>query len=92
MTTRLSFLLTIVLILNLSCSKYAAYSPYYISTVDNNVCKKLSGDVLLYAIFVDSRYTQPWSAYDIQSTLYSIQEMKGWIEKKRSGQWHTLAH
>ncbi|RYE37292.1 MAG: hypothetical protein EOP48_28975 [Sphingobacteriales bacterium] len=71
----------LILALNLSCSSHVSYSPYYISTVDNNVCKKLSGEVLLYAIFVDSRYTQPWSEYDIRSTLDSIKKMKVWLEK-----------
>ena len=57
--------------------------PYYdtaLATVNNNVCKKLRGKVILYAIFVDTRYTQPWSAYDITSTLDSIKRATKWIE------------
>ena len=55
-----------------------------IATIDNNVCKKLNGSVVLYAIFVDTRFTHPWSEYDIKSTLDSIQKAATWIEKKAS--------
>jgi hypothetical protein len=53
---------------------------YYIPTVNNNVCKRLNGHVVLYAIFVDTRYTLPWSSYDITSTLDSIKRAMKWIE------------
>lgn len=52
----------------------------HIATVNNNVCKKLKGKVVLYAIFVDSKYTNSWSQYDIESTLDSISKAKNWIE------------
>lgn len=54
----------------------------HIPTVNNNVCKKLTGEVVLYAIFVDSKYTGPWSAYDIRSTLDSVHIATQWIEKQ----------
>ena len=57
------------------------YNTYQIATVDNNVCKKLVGHAVLYAIFVDTRYTQPWSEYDITSTLDSIYKAALWLEK-----------
>jgi hypothetical protein len=63
-----------------SCSNYKN-STYSAFSVDNNVCKKLSGHVVLYAVFVDSKYTHPWSAYDINSTLDSIRKASAWIEK-----------
>ena len=53
---------------------------FHIATVNNNVCKRLYGDIVLYAIFVDSRYTNPWSAHDIYSTLDSIKTAVKWIE------------
>jgi hypothetical protein len=46
---------------------------------DNNVCKKLEGKVVLYAIFVDSKETKPWTIYDIESTLDSIQRANNWL-------------
>jgi len=52
----------------------------HISTVNNNVCKKLKGDVVLYAIFVDSKETNPWTKHDIVSTLDSIQKAMSWLE------------
>ena len=51
-------------------------------SVNNNVCKKLTGNVVLYAIFVDSKYTNPWSTYDIKSTMDSIHTAMEWIEQK----------
>jgi len=54
----------------------------YIATVNNNVCKRLIGKVVLYAIFVDTRYTRPWTSYDIKSTLDSIQVAKTWLETR----------
>src|SRR5262245_12450112 len=55
---------------------------YHIATVDNNVCKKLYGNVILYAVFVDSKSTHPWTEYDINSTLDSIQKACTWLEEK----------
>lgn len=46
---------------------------------DNNVCKRLQGKVVFYAIFVDSRHIGPWSAFDITSTLDSISKSMNWI-------------
>jgi len=60
---------------------------HHIASVNNNVCKKLKGKVVLYAIFVDSKYTGAWTEYDIESTLDSIRKSIDWIENqaKRSG-------
>ncbi len=55
---------------------------YHIDTVNNNVCKKLKGKVVLYAIFVDSKYTGIWTQYDINSTLDSISKAMRWIEEQ----------
>jgi hypothetical protein len=46
---------------------------------DNNVCKILKGRVVVYAIFVDSKFTKPWSEYDINSTLDSLKLSMNWI-------------
>jgi hypothetical protein len=45
----------------------------------NNVCKDLKGDVLLYFMFVDSKYTSPWTEFDIQSTIDSIRAAINWL-------------
>ena len=48
----------------------------------NNVCKDLSGDVLVYYIFIDSKTTTPWTEFDIVSTIDSIGVALNWIEKQ----------
>ena len=50
-----------------------------IGTVKNNVCKTLEKKVVVYAVFVDSEHTHAWSAYDIRSTLDSVQIAIDWI-------------
>jgi len=44
-----------------------------------NVCKDLKDDVLLYVIFVDNKHTAPWTEYDIQSTMDSIETAVEWL-------------
>lgn len=72
------------IIIFLSCNHnyHKTKNAYAISTVNNNVCKKLYGDVLLYAIFVDTRQARPWSNHDIITTLDSIRKSIAWIEEK----------
>ena len=50
--------------------------------MNRNVCKVLSGKVLLYAIFVDSKHTRPWTEFDISTTLDSIRVAEGWLEEQ----------
>lgn len=83
MTTKLDFTARIAAIFlcaglcRCSTGKEIAYS---ISTVDNNVCKRLTQHVVLYAIFVDSKSTLPWTEYDMASTMDSITKAIRWIE------------
>ena len=51
----------------------------HIATVDNNVCKRLYGDVVIYAVFVDSKVSGSWTTFDITSTIDSIQKAADWI-------------
>ncbi len=81
--TALLFLLTAALFFSGACHSYKNNeNTFRIATVDNNVCKKLIGKVVLYAIFVDTKGTQAWTNYDIQSTLDSIETAKEWIENR----------
>ncbi|MEM9052644.1 MAG: hypothetical protein AAGC47_11370 [Bacteroidota bacterium] len=80
---------TLVLVLFTSCQFGDSFSSVnsnevHIPTVNNNVCKKLKEKVVLYAIFVDSRYTNPWTEHDIYSTIDSIQVATNWIESEAS--------
>ncbi len=53
---------------------------FHIPTVNNNVCKRLVGNVVLYAVFVDSEPTSPWTTFDITSTIDSILKAISWME------------
>ncbi len=78
------FFAAVLLTIFLSCRNhfYKTKSSHSVSTVNNNVCKKLIGKVVLYAIFVDTKETHPWTAYDIKTTLDSIQKSTSWITAK----------
>lgn len=71
----LSFIITSCIIYDSRSSRIA------LPSVRNNVCKTLDNKVILYAIFVDSKTTHPWSSYDLTSTMDSIQKSINWIEK-----------
>ena len=51
----------------------------YRTAKNKNVCKDMKHDILIYAIFVDTRSTAPWSAFDIKSTLDSLSLAKKWL-------------
>jgi hypothetical protein len=76
------FILIIGLLFCNSCYTPGNLKTVGFASVNNNVCKKLKGNVVLYAIFVDSKYTNPWSRYDIEATLDSIHAAAGWLEKQ----------
>ncbi len=51
----------------------------HVVTVDNNVCKRLLGKVVIYGVFVDSKIGGVWTTHDIRSTLDSVQIAADWI-------------
>jgi hypothetical protein len=53
----------------------------YRDGIRNNVCKELKGAVLVYYVFIDSKHTAPWTEFDIQSTIDSLETAVNWIEK-----------
>lgn len=73
-------LIIVILIFVFGCSTSRQTTAKFASR-ENNVCKILRGNVVVYAIFVDSKYTNPWTEYDIKSTLDSIQLGMNWIMK-----------
>ena len=77
-----NLLLSLSLITLNSCYTPASSKQVGFASLNNNVCKTLNGKVVIYAIFVDSKYTNPWSTYDIESTLDSIQTAINWIENE----------
>jgi hypothetical protein len=64
-------------------SSYKANRMDYREARYNNLCKDLRGDVLLYFAFIDSKYTTPWTEFDIQSTIDSVRSAITWL--------HTMA-
>lgn len=67
-------------LMTILCSCRVSFQKTRVSTVRNNVCKALRGKVVLYAVFVDSEGTHPWTEYDINSTKDSISKAINWIE------------
>lgn len=74
-------LLPIMILILGACATKKFYKQFAFASVQNNVCKTLSEKVVLYAIFVDSKYTGAWSEYDITSTSDSINKAINWIER-----------
>ena len=71
-----------IIFLLTSCTLFNSKTTGRIASKDNNVAKKLSGNVLLYGIFVDSEATTPFSRFDIETTQDSIRKAMSWIEKQ----------
>jgi hypothetical protein len=44
-----------------------------------NVCKDMRRDMLVYAIFVDTKATAPWSEFDIKTTIDSLAAARKWL-------------
>lgn len=84
----MSVRISIPIVLALGLYGCALFSPgktgsgqeFHIATVDNNVCKRLKEEVVIYAVFVDSKIGGPWSTQDILSTLDSVNLAARWIE------------
>lgn len=49
---------------------------------DHNVCKRLRGNVLLYLIWVETRASEPWTQFDMNTTLDSVKTAVEWIQNK----------
>jgi hypothetical protein len=76
----MKYLYSLIFMLSIcSCNKL-----YFNTSIGRNlnVCKKLRGDALIYAIFVNDPNTKPWTNYDIETTIDSIKEAIKWIESK----------
>ncbi len=79
------------------CSIYTnrttAYHYESISPSKNrNVCALLKDSIIIYPIFVDVNQFHPWTTFDIESTIDSINTAMEWIKKEaeKAGQPLTL--
>jgi hypothetical protein len=79
MKSLIAFLLVLVFIVLDSCMTTKRMNVMFAS-VNNNVCRRLTGKVVVYAVFVDSKETKPWTDYDIKTTLDSLRKGMDWVE------------
>jgi hypothetical protein len=49
---------------------------------NHNVSKKLKGDVLVYAIWVDTKSSRGWTNYDINTASDSINKAVNWLKEQ----------
>jgi hypothetical protein len=75
---RIAFIVIIIFVF----SSFSIKRMDYRQAKNKNVCKELSGEVLVYFIFVDSKETSPWTEFDIQSTIDSLETAVQWIKRK----------
>ncbi|MBU0487629.1 MAG: hypothetical protein KKA07_14900 [Bacteroidetes bacterium] len=57
---------------------------------NNNVCKKLTGNVLVYIMWAETRESYSWTDYDLHTTLDSIRRATRWVEAKAAEQGVNL--
>ncbi len=72
---------TIISITLLSSTKIASETPI-IKSRNNNVCKIVSGDILVYVIFTKTKDSYDWKEYDLASTIDSLNVAINWIQQK----------
>ncbi len=70
------FLLTILL------TSFSFRKIDYREARNLNICKELRNDVLVYMIFIDTKTTTPWTEFDIQSTMDSLNTALRWIRNE----------
>lgn len=73
----ISFLFSILLT---SCASYKEVDSRW--GMNANVCKRLHGDVLVYAVFVDVKELPNWEIKDITQTIDSIKTAINWIQSQ----------
>jgi len=79
MKSFIALLLVFVFIVLDSCMTTKRMNVMFAS-VNNNVCRRLTGKVVVYAVFVDSKETKPWTDYDIKTTMDSLRKGMDWVE------------
>jgi hypothetical protein len=77
MKSKLTFLVLILLMM--VPTSYKTKRMDYREARYRNVCKDLKGDILLYFVFIDSKYTTPWTEFDIESTIDSVRAAIAWL-------------
>ncbi|MFM1998064.1 MAG: hypothetical protein RL204_11 [Bacteroidota bacterium] len=78
---RLSLLFITISLLS-SCGILLRKNQATPPTVDVGVCKKMKGEVLVYAVFTESKQLPQWTGFDMHSTKDSLKRALGWLENK----------
>lgn len=65
-----------------SCAILARKNQTVPPTVDVGACKKLKGEVLVYAVFTESKQLPQWTGFDMHSTKDSLKRALAWLENK----------
>jgi hypothetical protein len=85
----MKFKLALLLSLLFLCILPSCYTVQYTAgyealptTKNQNVCGFLKDSVIVYAIFVDAAGYHPWTEFDIESTLDSVNKAMSWVEQK----------
>ena len=73
------FTLLTLLLLPFACGTTKSLSDYRL-LMDRNVCKKMRGDVLFYAIFVDTKSTKTFSEDDVRNCVDTLSYAAKWLE------------
>lgn len=74
------FILLLPVIIS-SCSTSSKIHDHSLSR-NRNVCKKLSGKVLVYVVFVNTKGFPKWNDTTIRTTLSLYKDAAGWAEKQ----------
>ena len=74
----------ILIIISLLFQDFGFKRTDYRKGMYRNVCKDLSGNALIYVIFVDSKETVKWTEFDIKSTLDSLEQTVRWLNEQAS--------
>lgn len=78
---RKNFIITLLSFMFTGCITINTGSQYdqMATSRNQNVCGHLKDDVMLYAIFVDVNDLHPFTKFDIQSTIDSVEKACKWI-------------
>ncbi|MEW6467628.1 MAG: hypothetical protein AB1458_01820 [Bacteroidota bacterium] len=70
-----------LLLLPLACGPSKGLADYRL-LMERNVCKKMRGDVLFYAIFIDTKNTRTWTDEEVRASVDSIKYAAQWLEQQ----------
>lgn len=77
-----SILITFILFTLSSCGILLRKNQSTPPTVNVGACKQLKGEVLVYAVFTESKQLPQWTGFDMHSTKDSLKRALAWMENK----------